>query len=66
MTGMKDNAGAIINYPGYIFYFRYKVKMTEKTSITWSATCVIINSAGAGKFATTYTKIYVLVVILST
>ena len=34
--------------------------------LTWSNDCVITNSNGAGKFATTETKIYVLVVTLST
>ena len=34
--------------------------------LTWSSDCVITNSNGAGKFAITETKIYVLVVTLST
>ena len=34
--------------------------------LTWSTTCVITNSVDGGKFATTDTKLYVLVVILST
>ena len=29
---MNDNAGAIINYTGYIFWFKYKVKIIGKTS----------------------------------
>ena len=34
--------------------------------LTWSSTCVITNSTGAGIFAVTDTKLYVLVVTLST
>ena len=34
--------------------------------LTWSSTCVITNSAGAGKFAITDTILYVPAVILST
>ena len=34
--------------------------------LTWSSTCVITNSTGAGTVAVTSTKPYVLVVILST
>ena len=34
--------------------------------LTWSSTCVITNSNGAGTFATTDTKLYVPVVTLST
>ena len=34
--------------------------------LTWSSTCVITNSNGAGAFAITDTKLYVLVVTLST
>ena len=34
--------------------------------LTWSSTCVITNSTGAGKFAITDTKLYVPVVTLST
>ena len=34
--------------------------------LTWSSTCVITNSTGAGTFAITDTKLYVPVVILST
>ena len=34
--------------------------------LTWSSTCVITNSNGAGKFAVTDTKLYVPVVTLST
>ena len=34
--------------------------------LTWSSTCVITNSNGAGTFAITDTKLYVPVVILST
>ena len=33
---------------------------------TWSSTCVITNSTGAGRFAITDTKLYVPVVTLST
>ena len=31
--------------------------------LTWSSTCVITNSTGAGRFAITYTKLYIPVVI---
>ena len=34
--------------------------------LTWSSTCVITNSTGAGSFAITHTKLYVPVVTLST
>ena len=34
--------------------------------LTWSSTCVITNSTGAGRFAKTDTKLYVPVVNLST
>ena len=34
--------------------------------LTWSSTCVITNSAGAGRFAITNTKLFVPVVTLST
>ena len=34
--------------------------------LTWSSTCVIANSTGAGWFAITDTKLYVPVVTLST
>ena len=34
--------------------------------LTWSSTCVITNSTGAGRFAITNTKLYVPVVTLST
>ena len=34
--------------------------------LTWSSTCVITNSAGAGTFAITDTKLYVPVATLST
>ena len=34
--------------------------------LTWSSTCVITNSTGAGTFEITYTKLYVPVVTLST
>ena len=34
--------------------------------LTWSSTCVITNSAGAGAFEITDTKLYVTVVTLST
>ena len=34
--------------------------------LTWSSTCVITNSTGAGTFETTDTKFYVPVVTLST
>ena len=37
-----------------------------KLILTWSKDCVITNSTGAGKFAITETKLYVLVVTLST
>ena len=35
-------------------------------SLTWSSTCVITNSTGAGRFAISNTKLYVPVVTLST
>ena len=34
--------------------------------LTWSSTCVITNSTGARRFKITDTKLYVLVVTLST
>ena len=34
--------------------------------LTWSSTCVITNSTGAGRFAITDTRLYVPVVTLST
>ena len=34
--------------------------------LTWSSTCVIINSTGAGRFAITDTKLFVPVVTVST
>ena len=34
--------------------------------LTWSSTCIITNSTGAGTFEITDTKLYVLVVTLST
>ena len=34
--------------------------------LTWSSSCVITNSTGAGKFAVTDKKLYVPVVTLST
>ena len=34
--------------------------------LTWSSTCVISNSTGAGRFAITDTKLYVPVITLST
>ena len=34
--------------------------------LTWSSTCIITNSAGAGTFKITDTKLYVPVVTLST
>ena len=34
--------------------------------LTWSSTCVITNSTGAGRFAITDTKLFVPVVTLST
>ena len=37
-----------------------------KLDLTWSSTCVITNSRGAGRFAITDTKLYVPVVTLST
>ena len=36
-----------------------------KLILTWSSTCVITNSTGAGKFATVGTELYVPVVNLS-
>ena len=37
-----------------------------KLDLTWSSTCVVTNSTGAGRFAITDTKLYVPVVTLST
>ena len=37
-----------------------------KLDLTWSSTCVITNSTGAGRFAITDTKLYVPVATLST
>ena len=34
--------------------------------LTWSSTCVIANSTGAGRLAITDTKLYVPVITLST
>ena len=34
--------------------------------LTWSSTCVITNSTGAGRYAITYTKLYVPVITLPT
>ena len=34
--------------------------------LTWSSTCVITNSTGAGRFAITDTRLYVPVITLST
>ena len=34
--------------------------------LTWPSTCVVTNSTGEGRFATTDTKLYVPGVILST
>ena len=34
--------------------------------LTWSSTCVITNSTGAGRFTITDTKLYVPVITLST
>ena len=54
--------------------FKSKMKITGKTLIncevnlilTWSSTCVITNSTGAGTFEITDTKLYVPVITLST
>ena len=37
-----------------------------RSFLTWSSTCVITNSSGEGRFTITDTKLYVLVVTLST
>ena len=37
-----------------------------KLILTWSPTCVITNSTGAGRFAITDTKVYVPAVSIST
>ena len=37
-----------------------------RSFLTWSSTCVITNSSGEGRFTITHTKLYVLVVTLST
>ena len=40
--------------------------VTNQLKVTWSSTCIITNSSGAGIFATTDTKYFVLVITLST
>ena len=42
------------------------INCEDNITLTWSSTCVITNSTGEGKFAMTDTKLYVLVVTLST
>ena len=42
------------------------INFEVKLDLTWSSTCVITNSTGAGRFAITDAKLYVLVVTLST
>ena len=42
------------------------INCEDNLDITWSRDYVITNSTGAGKFTITETKIYVLVVTLST
>ena len=42
------------------------IKCEVNLILTWSSTCVITNSTGAGTFRTTDTKLYVPVVTLST
>ena len=55
----------------YLSNFRRTLEMPlinceDNITLTWSSTCVITNSTGEGKFAMTDTKLYVLVVTLST
>ena len=42
------------------------IKCKTSLQLIWSANCVITNSTGTGTFTTTDTKLYVLVVTLST
>ena len=55
----------------YLSNFRKTLEMPlinceDNITLTWSSTCVITNSTGEEKFAMTDTKLYVLVVTLST
>ena len=55
----------------YLSHFRRTLEMPlinceVNLILTWSSTCVITNSTGAGRFAITDTKLYVPVVTLST
>ena len=55
----------------YLSNFRRTLEMSlinceVNLILTWSRTCVITNSTGARRFAITDTKLYVLVVTLST
>ena len=44
----------------------YLINCEANLILTWSSTCVITNSTGAGTFKITDTKLYVPVVTLST
>ena len=55
----------------YLSYFWRTLEMSlinceVNLILTWSSTCVITNSTGAGKFWVADTKLYVPVVTLST
>ena len=76
ITGQTDNNGRIDNVEimvplKYLSNFWRTLEMSlinceVNLILTWSSTCVITNSTGAGIFAVTDTKLYVLVVTLST
>ena len=49
------------------FWKTFKIPLTSyeiNLTLTWSSTCVITNSTGAGKFEITNTKLYVSIVNL--
>ena len=76
ITGNTPNSGntkdvEVIVPLQYLSNFRKTLEMPlinceVNLILTWSSTCVITNSKGAGKFAITDTKLYVPVVTLST
>ena len=57
-----------LKYLGNFWRFleRSLINCAVNLILTWSSTCVITNSAGAGTFEITDTKLYVLVVSVST
>ena len=75
ITGQTDDNGRIDNVElmvplKYLGNFWRTLEMPLincefNIELTWSKDCVITNSYGAGKFAITETKLYVLVVTLS-